>query len=123
MATALVKELLMSSQNLNTLGDIVVDIAKGVIGPLVTVILAWAVGNRLSASWAWWQKRREQAQASAGDLFKLYGEFFAVWKLWNLALNKGETEQCWKLLERAAAAEASMEALLVKIACQASVTS
>ena len=51
----------------------------------------------------------------------LYGEFFAVWKLWNYYVRDIGPEAFpggsrWKLLERASAAEGSMEAILIGLA-------
>jgi hypothetical protein len=95
------------------------DVAKGIVGPLATVLLAWAVGNRIAARWAMRQKRRDEARASANEFYRLYGEFFAVWKLWNYSLKDpsrgGATDRHWELLNRASAAEAGVEALLVKL--------
>jgi hypothetical protein len=102
---------------------IVVEFAKALVGPVAAVILAWALGNRISAKWSLWQKRREQAQTAANEFYRLYGEFFSIWKLWNYSLrqsndaNKWEERQ-WDLLKRAAAAEAGIEALMVKIASE-----
>lgn len=98
------------------------DLLKVIAGPIAGILLAWAVGNRLSARWVWWQKRREQTQAAANDFYRLYGEFFATWKLWNYSLQQPEgagwENRRWELLERAAAAEAGVEALLVKLASE-----
>lgn len=95
------------------------DVLKSAIGPVATVLLAWAVGNRLSAAWAIRQKRREEARAAANEFYRLYGEFFAIWKLWNYSLKAAEapdhTARGWELLKRSAAAEAGIEALLVKL--------
>ncbi len=96
-----------------------IDIAKALIGPVATVLLAWAVGNRLSGHWAMRQKRREETRAAANEFYRLYGEFFAVWKLWNYSLesphDSDRIAQRWELLTRVAAAEAGVEALLVKL--------
>jgi hypothetical protein len=45
-----------------------------------------------------------------------YGEFFAVWKLWNRLERDVVSfeDRRWKLLKRAAAAEATIERTLVK---------
>jgi hypothetical protein len=101
------------------------EIMKIVGAPILAVLLAGLIGNRLSAKWAWRQKRREQAQAAADQLFRLYGEFFAVWKLSNYELRQpvADAGKRFSLLERAAAAEGSMESLLVKIACERRLTS
>ena len=88
------------------------EIARALLGPAATVLLAWAVGNRLSARWAMRQKRREETRVAANEFYRLYGEFFAVWKLWNYSLDdtdySDKTAQRWELLKRAAAAEAGV---------------
>ena len=98
------------------------QILKIVAGPVVALLLAWLVGQRIAARWNLWQKRREFAMTAAAEFYKLYGEFFAVWKLWNYSLHSdagGSPEGVrWKLMERAAAAEARVEALLVKLASE-----
>jgi hypothetical protein len=99
-------------------------LVSAILTPIITLGAAWAVGNRLTASWGFWQKRREQALAATNDFYRLYGEFFAVWKLWDHWLRQSTSEDClvaergWKLLERAIAAEASMETMMVKLASE-----
>ena len=72
--------------------DLLWEVAKPLVPALAAVALAWAVGNRLSAKWGLWQKRREQAHAAANDFYRLYGEFFAVWKLWNYSLRQADAD-------------------------------
>ena len=92
------------------------------IGPGVSAILAYGVGNRLTAYWSVRQKRRESALVLGTEFSELYGEFFSVWKLWNAARDDAErgapSDQRWSLLERAAAAEGRMEALVVTLAAE-----
>ncbi len=52
---------------------------------VVTLLLGWLVGVRITAAWTLRQKRRELELSAAHELYRLYGEFFAVWKLWNYA--------------------------------------
>ena len=102
------------------------DVANWVVHyaatPVVTVVLAVVVGQRLVARWGVWQKRRELALNATKDFYRSYGEFFAVWKLWNYSRAKLEaacpTDCRWKLLERAVAAEAQVESLLVRLAAE-----
>jgi hypothetical protein len=88
-------------------------VAAGTLG------FGWIVGKRLSSRWALRQKRREQDLASASELHGLYGEFFAVWKLWNYACSgagKGlASDVTWSLIQRAALVDAGFEALLVRL--------
>src|SRR5262249_42640723 len=50
---------------------------------VVTLGLGWVVGQRLTSYWSFRQKHREIDLSVAQDFHRLYGEFFAVWKLWN----------------------------------------
>jgi hypothetical protein len=93
------------------------------IGPILTVLLAWAVGQRLAAHWAVRQKIRESSIAAANEFYRYYGEFFAIWKLWNYYLKERDQSEFpehtrWQFLERAAAAEAGIETTMVKVATE-----
>ncbi len=100
-----------------------------VVGPMtgaaLAAVLAWLLGNRISAWWSVWQKRRESALAAATEFSRLYSEFFSIWKLWNYSLHedaKAPNDLRWELLTKAAAAEAGVEALLVRLTCEACLT-
>lgn len=89
----------------------------------LTLALGWVVGQQLTAKWALRQKRRELELSSANELHNLYGEFFAVWKLWNCykydpRVAAATKDIRWLLLQRAALVEAGVEALLVKVASE-----
>jgi hypothetical protein len=94
----------------------------GAIGPLATAVLAYLVGNRLTAYWTLRQKQRELTLAASAEFFRLYGEFFASWKIWSRAVAEAENgvseTRRWKVLERAAEAEGHVESLLVKMASE-----
>ena len=98
------------------------EIIKALIGPVVAVGLAWLVGNRLSSEWAIRQRRREHSLASVAEFYRLYGEFFALWKLCNYAFrdSDGEPDDAtqWDLMRRSAALEANGEAILLRIASE-----
>jgi len=83
----------------------------------VVLALTWLVGQRLTYGWNVRQKRREMQLAASQQFYVAYGEFFAVWKLWNRldhdAASKDERQ--WELHRRAAAAEAIVEGTLVKL--------
>jgi hypothetical protein len=72
----------------------------------------------------WWNlqlKRRESDLATVKLFHNLYGEFFAVWKLWNCYIRDVGPDAFpdasrWKLLERASVAEGGMEAILIDLA-------
>ncbi len=91
---------------------------------LLTLGLAWFVGNRISVRWAIRQKQREAYLSIASDFYRLYGEFFAIWKAWNYfkkhqgkaeATDRFPKETHWQILNRACAAEAGVEAILVRV--------
>lgn len=96
-----------------------VKAALSAVVAIVSLGLGWLIGQRLSAMWALRQKRRELDLTSAAEFSRLYGEFFAVWKLWNYCSRSRASEETedrvWSLMQRAAAMEASFEALLVKV--------
>jgi hypothetical protein len=95
---------------------------------LVTLGIGWLVGQRLSIYWAIRQKRRELELAAVSEFYKLYGDFFAVWKLWNEFYTQGSSINQskpfeddsihWKLLQRASNAEGALESLFVKLASE-----
>lgn len=86
---------------------------------LLAVLATGLVGAGLASLWNFQLKRREQASDAAKRFHELYGEFFAVWKLWNYCI-RGQVEpppndSRWRLLERACAAESGMEATLAAL--------
>lgn len=93
------------------------------VGSLVLLGLAWLVGQRLTVGWNLRQKQKEYDLSTARDFHALYGEFFALWKLWNSYLNNrranGLPENTgWDLLDRACVAEGKLESTLVRLACE-----
>jgi hypothetical protein len=89
------------------------------VPPVLTAVLAVLVGQRLVTYWGLRQKRREMALSAANEFYRLYGEFFAIWKLWNSAFNSGvSAELRWELLKRAATAEAGTESVFVKLSTE-----
>jgi hypothetical protein len=102
------------------------EIIKALVGPVVAVGLAWLVGNRLSSEWALKQRRRENSLASVAEFYRLYGEFFALWKLCNYAFRDADHEMedstLWDLMRRAAALEANGEAILLRVATELTLT-
>ena len=90
-----------------------------------TLALGWLVGLRLSAYWNLKQKQRELDLASANEFHKLYGEFFAIWKLWNFAIRQApevSSVDRSKIFERACAAEGQVESLFVRLASTRNLT-
>lgn len=91
----------------------------------VIFLLTWGVGQSISAKWSIRQKRRELQLSAANRFDELYGEFFKIWKLWKNFKKEGidckEVSQ-WDLLAMTCTAEAGMEAILVKIASEFTLT-
>jgi hypothetical protein len=85
---------------------------------LLTIALGWLVGQRLTVRWNLHQKQRELDLTTAHEFHTLYGEFFAIWKLWNYSLKaqRGCTVTRSDLLVRACAAEGAVESLFVRLA-------
>jgi hypothetical protein len=87
---------------------------------ILLLALTWFVGQRLAYQWNVRQKRRELQLASLQQFYLAYGEFFAVWKLWNRLERKAPTfdDRRWELWKRAATAESTVEATLVKLSLE-----
>ena len=87
---------------------------------LLIVAAGWLVGQRLTYSWTIRQKRRELQFANVQQFYAAYGEFFVVWKLWNRLdqAAAGIEDKRWELQKRAAAAEAIIEGLFVKLSSE-----
>lgn len=89
----------------------------------VTGFVILLAGQRVAYVWAIRQKRRELDLSNAKEFQLLYGEFFAIWKLWNYFIRDIGQESLpdasrWELLKRACAAEAAMEAIFVRLASE-----
>ena len=94
---------------------------------LVSAGLIWFVGNRIADHWEHRRFRRQLDVASLETFYRLYGEFFAIWKLWDAALRyptcvPSQGDHRRELLLRATAAEGSLEALLVKVTSEQRLT-
>jgi hypothetical protein len=93
-------------------------------GPMMTLLLAAIVGQRISAWWSERQKRRELELALANSFYSGYGEFCAIWKEWNWNFSEMRTRpdeltrSQAALHERACRAEGAIEAVLLKIAAE-----
>lgn len=101
----------------------VVKAIPSILVAVVTLSLGWLVGQRLTVYWAIRQKRRELELAALTEFYRLYGEFFTVWKLWaycqnsNLDLALPDFTR-WELLKRASTSEGALESLLVKLSSE-----
>jgi hypothetical protein len=98
------------------------SILVATIGPVLTVLLAAIIGQRISAWWSEKQKRRELELTLASGFYSSYGEFFAIWKQWNwvkrAASDPGFHEVQTALYDRACTAEGAIEAVLLKLAAE-----
>jgi hypothetical protein len=94
------------------------------IGPVISLVLAAVIGQRLGAYWAERQKRREFELSLANAFYQSYGEFCSVWKYWNQSLSDlpKDSEELKSrrdsLLDRASTAEGGLEAALLKVASE-----
>lgn len=100
---------------------------SGIAIPLVTVAVTlgggWLITTRVTDRWDKIKKRRDMDLASAQDFQRLYGEFCATWKSWDTAVQYPVTVgsssyHAWACLERAAAIEGGIEALLARVASE-----
>ena len=90
---------------------------------LITLGCGWLIGQRVTAEWNMRQKKKELDLQTAQEFTSLYGEFFAVWKLWNYYIRDIGAQALpgasrWELLQRASKAEAAMEGIFVRLASQ-----
>jgi hypothetical protein len=87
---------------------------------IIVLALGWVVGQKLTFAWNVRQKRRELQLAASQQFYVAYGEFFAVWKLWNRLDHDGPSfdAQRWELHKRAASAEAIVEGSMVKLSSE-----
>jgi hypothetical protein len=113
--------MLVSMQDWNPWHE-AIKASYSLIVAIVTLGLGWLIGQALTYRWNVRQKRREAQLSATQQFYGAYGEFFAVWKLWNrLDRNyRGQQadERQWELHKRAAAAEAVIEGTLVKLSSE-----
>lgn len=96
-----------------------IDSSPEVLITILTLIGGWSIGTRLTTRWNLWQKKKEADIAAVDAFHILYGEFFAIWKMWNyLKIDKENGVTRWSIFERSCLAEAKMEALFVRIATE-----
>jgi hypothetical protein len=96
------------------------EIFKAVLVVLGTVL----IGQRMVAQWQMRNKRKELEIASAAVFQQMYGEFKDIWRVWKIVRNPSQyamsppADARFDLLKRATAAEAKVEALVVKLAVE-----
>jgi hypothetical protein len=91
-----------------------------IVAVLITLSAGWLIGQRVTDRWEQARKRRELDLSALEELYRCYGEFYAVWKAWRTCTDPERPSPAppgaaWDLLLRATAAEGSVEALLTKI--------
>jgi hypothetical protein len=102
-----------------TAADWVNDITP-IVAVLITLSAGWLIGQRVTDRWEKARKRRELDLSALGELYRCYGEFYAVWKAWGAYCGPkhpapAPSDIQRELLLRATAAEGSVEALMTKI--------
>ncbi len=100
--------------------EISLEIYKGIISfisAIIILLLTWVLGNGITTNWAILQKRRETEIDTLNEFYKLYGNFFSIWKLWNNRTHEDDEVQK-QIIADAYAAEGGVEAILVKIATE-----
>lgn len=97
------------------------NIVSGVTVAFFAALLTVGLGPWLASRWNFYLKQRELDLAAVHQFYGLYGEFFAVWKLWHSALRTAEKkrnqvadESRSELLRRASDAEGEYQVLLTK---------
>lgn len=111
----------LTAERLDRLLDSAVVEAPKLVTYLIFLGLGWLVGKRLTVLWSRQQKSNEQDLDAVREFHALYGEFFALWKLWNYYLHDLGPQALpgasrWELLDRACKSEAKLEATLVRLA-------
>jgi len=92
---------------------------------ILVLAVGWLFGQRLTYVWNIRQKRRELQLTASQQFYSAYGEFFAVWKIWNRLDHQASSfdDRRWELLIRAAGAEAIIEGMLVKLSAEVTLES
>jgi hypothetical protein len=92
---------------------------------VLLLMLSWLVGQKIIARYDLIKKQRELDIAVARDFHKLYGEFKEVSRLWRIHTYSGQkpniklpASAATDLLQRAAAAEGGVEAIIMKLATE-----
>lgn len=103
--------------------EVLLDAAAGAIVAVVAGLLAWLLGSRYSARRAEAAAELARDLAAAEELYRAYGQFFAVWKAWAFhthssagqRANPASPERRGELVEQAGGVEALYEAFLVRV--------
>ena len=97
-------------------------VLSGVVLAVLAAVLATFVTNRLAAERARESARGERDLATARDLYRVAGDLFAAWKLWDFhsrspgpKLAPYDDDRRSAIIQLAATAEGQCESLLVRI--------
>jgi hypothetical protein len=100
--------------------DMFDKVVPNLLVKLVGGAAAVLVGRRVAHYWSMRQFLAQQDRIAAQQLSARYGDFFAIWKLWNILLRAPTSEgfdiRSRELLDRACKAEADVEASLLWLA-------
>ncbi len=98
-------------------------------GALVILLASWVIGQRVLNYWEFQKKIRESDLESERAFQKLHGEFKTLWRLWKIHAKRSQPaatgiddDRTWDLVDRAAAVEGELEALLLKLASNRALT-
>ncbi|MEE6297188.1 hypothetical protein [Georgenia wangjunii] len=105
------------------LPDVVVQALPGLVVAIVAAVLAWLLGHRYSARRAMLAAAQARGLAAAEELYRAYGQFFAVWKAWAFHTDatsgspRGPVtpERRSELVAQAGEVESLYEAFLVRV--------
>lgn len=105
------------------------EVIAALVSVVVTSLLAWLIGTRVSYGWDEVKRQRESDLAALQSFYECYGAFFAAWKMWAVYLRNHTFEgghpkfpagdaTAWGILKEAEDAEGGFEAILVKLASE-----
>lgn len=111
---------------------IIANAVSGLIVALVAALIGIGIAKWFTARQELTRARQQRNLAAAEELYRIYGEFFAAWKVWNAHLRSKEPppsallpkvglpeeDRRSELLAAAAKAEGGFEALLVRLAME-----
>ena len=99
--------------------DLIMKAAPTIVAGFASLLLMTLLGHRIANYWNYRRKRRELLLSAAADFYSSYGEFYALWKMWNYhKLNNTvmkDDPRYWEILDRVCKAEAILEGMLVRL--------
>jgi hypothetical protein len=110
---------------------VVADEAVKFVFALLVLFTAWAGGYLLVRKWALQQESRAVNLALTKQFQQLFGEYKEIWRLWKVyapsqlpryAETQAPASITWELLARASSAEGRVEAVLLKLATDRTLT-